>query len=72
MTVLIAFPPWYEADKCFDRIPNYYQNTVLYIDPLTRKTFISATPVSCDNHPQNFIALDADTNEHYVLTPKPV
>ena len=28
--------------------------------------------LSCNNNPQNVIALDLDTDEHYVLTPKPV
>ena len=31
-----------------------------------------AAPMSCDNSPQNIVALDLDNDEHYVLTPKPV
>ena len=42
----------------------------MYIDPISRQTFIYATPISCANNPQNVIALDAETNEHYVLTSK--
>ena len=64
--------PLYEGDKCFDRIPIYYRDTVMFIDPITRQTFNYATPISCDNNPQNVIALDPDLDEHYVLTPKPV
>ena len=62
----------YEADKCFDRIPIYYEGTVMFIDSLTRQTFIYATPISCDSNRQNVIALDLDTAEHFVLTPKPI
>ena len=34
------FSPLYESDKCFGRIPIYYQDTVMYLDPITRQTFI--------------------------------
>ena len=62
----------YETKEGFDRIPKYNQDNVMYIDPITRKTCIYATPMSCDNNPQSVITLDPDTDEHYVLTPKPV
>ena len=44
----------------------------MYIDPISRPTFNFATPISCDNNPNNVIALDPDTDEHYVPTHKPV
>ena len=50
----------------------YYQTTVMLIGPIARQTFNYATPVSCDTNPQNVIAIDLDTDEDYVLTPKPV
>ena len=31
--------PLYEADKCFDHIPTYYQDTVMHFDPITRQIF---------------------------------
>ena len=71
MTVLIFFF-LYEAHECFDRIPIYYQDTVTYIYPITTQNFIYATPISCDYNPQNVIALDLDTDEHYVLANQPV
>ena len=43
MTVL-NFLPLYKADKCFDRITLHNQDTVMYIDPITRQTFNYATP----------------------------
>ena len=39
----------YEADKCFDHIPIYYKDTVMYIDPRTRQTFNYVTPISCED-----------------------
>ena len=44
----------------------------MFIDLITRQTFNYAAPISCDNIPRNAIALHADLDEHYVLTPKPV
>ena len=28
----------YNADKCFDRIPIHYRETIMYVDPITRQT----------------------------------
>ena len=44
----------------------------MYIDAVTRQIFNYATPISCINNAQNSNALDPDTDERYVLTPKPV
>ena len=44
----------------------------MYIDPIRRQTFDVATPISCDNNPQNSIALALEADEQYVLTLKPV
>ena len=66
------FSPLFKADNCFDRIPIYYQDTVKSIDPITRPTFFYATPLSCDINPHIVIALELGTDEHYVLTFKPV
>ena len=62
--------PLFEADKCFDRVPIRYQNSVVNNDPITRQTLNYATPLSCDSNPQNVIALDLDNIEHYVLKPE--
>ena len=61
-----------EADEGFYYKPIYHQDAVMYIDPITRQTFIYATLISCDNNPQIVIALDPDTDKHYVLTRQPV
>ena len=46
----------------------------MYVDPITRQTFIYATPIECGNNPQNIIDLDPDTDDgdFYVLTPDPL
>ena len=66
--------PLYKADKCFDRIPIHYKETIMYVDLITRQTFNYATPIECGNNPQNFIELDpdADDGDFYVLTPDPL
>ena len=66
--------PLYKADKCFDRIPIHYRETIMYVDPITRQTFNYATPIECGNNPQKIIELDPDTadGDFYVLTPNPL
>ena len=44
----------------------------MYLDPIPRQTFDYATPISCDNNPQNVIAFVFDTDKHCVLTLKHV
>ena len=46
----------------------------MYVDPITRQTFNYATPIECENNPQNIIELYPDTNDgdFYVLTPEPL
>ena len=46
----------------------------MYVNPITRQTFNFATPIECDNNPQNIIELDPNSNEtdFYILTPEPV
>ena len=42
--------PLYKADECFDRIPIHYRETIKYVDPITRQTFIYATQIECGNN----------------------
>ena len=64
--------PLYIAEKCYDEIPINYLSTVKYVEPITRQTFDNALPIPCENNPQNIIALDPDTDQYYILTPKPI
>ena len=41
----------------------------MYVDTITRQTFIHANQIQCENIPQNVIALDSDTDQYYVKTP---
>ena len=43
--------PLNKADKCFDRIPIHYKETIMYVDTITRQTFNYATPIKCANNP---------------------
>ena len=31
--------PLYKADRCFDRIPIHFKDTLMYVDPITRQTY---------------------------------
>ena len=43
--------PLYKTYRRFDRIPLHFKDTLMYVDPITRQTFDSATPLACDNNP---------------------
>ena len=66
--------PLYKADKCFDRIPIHFKDTLMYVDPITRQTYDYATPITCDNNPRNIIELDPDSDDQdfYILGPEPI
>ena len=65
--------PLYKANRCFDRIPIHFKDTLMYADPITRQTFDYATPIACDNNPRNIIELDPDSDDQdfYILGPEP-
>ena len=66
--------PLYKADRCFDRIPIHFKDTLIYVDPITRQTYDYATPITCDNNPKNIIELDPDSDDQdfYILGPEPI
>ena len=66
--------PLYKADRCFDRIPIHFEDTLMYVDPITRRTYDYATPITCDNNPRNNIELDLDSDDQdfYILGPEPI
>ena len=55
--------PLYIADRCFDRIPIHFKDTLMYVDPNTRQTYDYATPFTCDNNPNNIIELEPDSDD---------
>ena len=66
--------PLYITDRCFDRIPIHFKDTLMYVDPITRQTYNYATPITCDNNPNNIIELDPDSDDQdfYILSPEPI
>ena len=66
--------PLYKADRCFDRIPIHFKDTLMYVDPITRQTYDYATPSTCDNNPGNIIEIDleSDDQDFYTLGPEPI
>ena len=66
--------PLYKADRCFDRIPIHFKDTLMYVDPIKRQTFDYATPITCDNNPRNIIELDPDSDDQdfYILGSEPI
>ena len=66
--------PLYKADRCFDRIPIHFKDTLIYVDPITTQNYDYATPIACDNNSRNIIELDPDSDDHdfYNLGPEPI
>ena len=66
--------PLCKADRCFDRLPIHFKDTLMYVDPITRQTYDYATPIACENNPRNIIELDPDSDDQdfYILGPDPI
>ena len=66
--------PLFKADRCFDRIPIHFKDTLMYVDPITRQTYDYATPIGCDNNPRNIIELDPESGDQdfCILGPEPI
>ena len=64
----------YKADRCFDRIPIHFKDTLMHVDPITRQTYDYATPITCENNPRNIIELDPDSDDQdfYILGPETI
>ena len=52
----------------------YILNDLMYVDPITRQTYVYATPIACDNNPRNIFELDHDSDDQdfYILGPEPI
>ena len=63
--------PLYKTDRCFDRIPIHFTDTVMYFDPITRQAHDYGTPIACDNNPRNIFELhpDSDDQVFYIRGP---
>ena len=64
--------PYTHKENCFDKISIYYQDTIYYVDPVSRPTYSFATKTACESSPANSIALHPDGNDYNRSTPTPV
>ena len=66
--------PLYKADRCFDRIPIHFKDTLMYVDSITRQIYDYATPITSENSPRKIIELDPDSDDKdfYILGPEPI
>ena len=64
--------PIHLTDRCFDRIPIHFKDTLMYVGPITRQTFDYATPITCEKNRKNIIELDPDSDDQvfYILGPE--
>ena len=67
--IVLIFSLIYIAEQCYDKVPVYYRDTVMYVDPISRQTFEYGNQIPYESNPQNVISLDPDTNQYYVPTP---
>ena len=58
----LHLPPLCIAEFCFDKIPVSYLDTVMYVDPFTRRKFNYANQIRYEKNPQNVIALDPESD----------
>ena len=49
------FSPLYKVNRCFDRIPIHFKDTLMYVDPITRQTNDYPTPIACENIRETFM-----------------
>ena len=59
-------------EKCFDRIPIFYNGRTMFVDPITRQTFPFANKIHCVGGYKNAFQLDLDDKlSWYQLMPAP-
>ena len=56
-------------EKCFDKIPFLYYDTLYYVDPISRQNYSFATQIRCDGNLASNNAFDPNGSEFYLLTP---
>ena len=60
-------------DRCYDRIPIFYDGKTTFVNPITRQTFPFAKEIDCTDTFKNLFQLDLDiSNFCYQLMPAPV
>ena len=60
-------------EKCFDRIPIFYNGRTMFVDPITRQTFRFANEIHCVGGYKNAFQLNLDDKlSWYQLMPAPI
>ena len=60
-------------EKCYDKIPTFYEKRAHFVDPITRQTFPSDNEISCQHATQYLFQLNMDNDESwYKLIPHSV
>ena len=74
ITSVPKFSPLYvfEDKRCYRRIPKFDKNKVLFVDTLSRRTYIWDKAVPCGSeYSHNVVQLNPDEDKYYLLTPDP-
>ena len=73
MIVRTSFLLYTKLIDALTYIPIHFEDTLMYVDPITIQTYDYATPIACENNPKNTIELDPDSDDQifYNLGPEP-
>ena len=63
-------PPPHVMNQCYDKIPIFYKNAILFVDPFTRQTNRDAQLQNCSDRIRNLLEFDMeDENSWFTITP---
>ena len=66
---LMRSPP-HVMNQCFDKVPIFYKNAILFVDPITRQTYPDAQVQNCSDWIKNLLQFDMeDENSRFTITP---
>ena len=66
---LMRSPP-HVMNQCYDKIPIFYKNAILFVDPITRQTYPDAQVQNCSDRIKNLFQFDMeDENSWFIITP---
>ena len=59
-------PVFTNRERCFDKIPIDYQDTIYHVDSIGRQTYSFAKEIRCDGNPATIIHLVSDRIEYFL------
>ena len=66
---LMRSPP-HVMNQCYDKIPMFNKNAIIFVEPITRQTYPDAQVQNCSNRIKNFFQFDMeDGNSWFTITP---